>query len=425
MGLQSHRVQGAGASRRRPRRAAGFRCDVKILTLFNDYRQKGSGEYRVVTATQELLSRKGVAATLIMRTSAGLDRGIRRKVRAFARGTYSRAAYDETCGLLDAHRPDVVHVHNLYPLFSPSVLVACRAAGVRTVMTAHNYRHTCPTSHHYRRGKVCDRCLGGREWRCFAHNCRGSLAESFAYGFRAAVARKLRLFQDNTDVVIVGTRFAAGRLAAAGFGAERIVIMPSLGMPVKPGPRGTGRYVAYAGRMTPEKGVGTLLQAARRLPQLEFRIAGDGPLFDELVSGSPDNVRFVGFLDPPRLARFYADALCLAVPSEWFEMRPMVICEAMAHGIPVVASDIGGLGELVEDGVTGLLARPGDPADLAARIGELVHDDARRRDFGDAARRHVLSHHDGDRCFDELMSVYAKALGSAFPKAAVRLRASG
>lgn len=384
---------------------------MKILTLFNDYRQKSSGEYRVVTATQELLSRKGADATLVMRTSEGLDRGMRRKIRAFVRGTYSRVAYREALALLELHEPDVVHVHNLYPLLSPSVLVACRQAGVRTVMTVHNYRHSCPTSHHYRKGRVCEKCVGGREWHCLGSNCRDSLPESFAYAFRAVVARKLRLFLDNIDMLIVGTRFAAQRLEAGGFDSERIVVMPTLGVPVTAQPHSTGSYVAYAGRMTREKGVATLLEAARRLPDLEFRLAGDGPMYDELVSGGPRNARFLGFHDHARMASFYAEALCLAVPSEWFEMRPLVICEAMAHGLPVVSSRIGGLGELVDDGVTGLLFTPGDPDDLAAKVKALADDAGLRHALGAAARERVLRHHHEDRCFDTLMAVYDRALG--------------
>lgn len=386
---------------------------MKILTLFNDYRQKGSGEYHVVTASQELLRRKGADATLVMRSSVGLDRRLRRKVRAFVRGTYSRAAYSETLTLLERHEPDVVHVHNLYPLLSPSVLVACREAGVRTVMTVHNYRHTCPTSHHYRRGAVCEKCVGGHEWQCIARNCRDNLPESFAYGLRALVARKLRLFHDNIDVLIVGTRFAAQRLATAGFDPDRIVVIPSLGVPVAAQPQSTGRYVAYAGRMTREKGVATLLEAARRLPEVDFRLAGDGPMYDKLVSKSPPNVRLLGFLDHATMVTFYSGAVCLAVPSEWFEMRPLVICEAMAHGVPVVASRIGGLGELVLDGVTGLLFEPGDADELSDRIRALVNDNDLRSKLGDAAREAVLREHDEDRCFDHLIAAYQKAMGPA------------
>lgn len=386
---------------------------MKILTLFNDYRQKGSGEYHVVTATQELLRRKGADATLVMRSSVGLDRRLRHKFRAFVRGTYSRAAYGETLALLERHEPDVVHVHNLYPLLSPSVLVACREAGVRTVMTVHNYRHTCPTSHHYRRGRVCEKCVGGHEWQCFARNCRDSLPESFAYGLRALVARKLRLFHDNIDVLIVGTRFAAQRLATAGFDQERIIVIPSLGVPVAAQPLSSGSYVAFAGRMTREKGLATLLEAARLLPGVDFRLAGDGPMYDELVSRSPQNARFLGFLDHATMATFYSGAVCLAVPSEWFEMRPLVICEAMAHGVPVVASRIGGLGELVQDGVTGMLFEPGAADELADKIRALVSDTDLRNQLGAAARDAVLREHDEGRCFDQLMAAYRTAVGHA------------
>jgi len=385
---------------------------VKILTLFNNYRSSRYGEFQVVTAVRRLLERKGVETTLILRSSEGLDGNLRGKVRAFVHGPYSRSAYREVTDLLRIHQPDVVHAHNLYPLLSPSALVACRHANVPTVMSVHNFGLTCPNWHHFHDGQVCERCVGGRELWCVMQNCRGNMPESLGYSLRVSIARKLRLFHRNVDVLLPGTHFAKNRLVAAGFEESRVVVLPNTAASRSITDPASGSYIAFAGRMTQEKGVDTLLEAARQLPDVELRLAGGGPLLDQLQGSRPANATFVGFLDRDQMASFYRHARCLVVSSKWFEMSPMVIPEAMAHGIPVIASRIGGLPELVEDGVTGLLFTPGDVDDLAQKITALLQDPALCRRLGRAAWDKVAHFDNLDQYFDRLMSAYEKALST-------------
>lgn len=392
---------------------------MRVLTLCNDYRSRCNGELRVVTATRELLESRGVENILIVRSSKGLDASLRGKVRAFVSGPYSRAAYREISRSLAELRPDVVHAHNLYPLLSPSVLAACRHAGVPVVMTVHNFALTCPTWHHFHRGRVCERCLGGREYSCLLHNCRGNLLESAAYALRTVVARKLRLFHENVTMLVALTRFAGRRLAAAGFAPERISVLPNPA-PAVGGPSGDpakGEYVAFAGRMSEEKGVGTLLAAIARSPEIELRLAGEGPLRDRLGVAAPANARFAGFLANGDLSEFYRRARFLVVPSLWFEMCPMVILEAMAHGVPVIASRIGGLPELVHDGVTGMLFSPGDEADLARAITALWRDPELCRRLGRAAGEAAAREHGRDAYLDQLMAIYERAMNQPAPEA--------
>ena len=383
---------------------------VKILTLFNNYRSRCNGERQVVMATQELLRRNGLQTLQLLRSSERLEARFRGKVRAFCSGPYSRSAYREVDGVLRGQRPDIVHAHNLYPLLSPSVLVACRRADIPTVMTLHNFGLTCPTLAHFHDGQACEKCLGGREYWCVTKNCRDNLAESIGYGLRAAVARRFGLFHRNVSVFIVGSLFAKNYFAAAGFDEDRISVLPNM-VEVRPqtGPAG-GLYVAYAGRITEEKGIRTLLDAARHLPQIPIRIAGDGPLYPQLVAEAPPNVEFVGFLDREGMMTFYREARCVVVPSGWFEMCPLVILEAMAHGLPVIASRIGGLPELVVNGETGLLFTPSDAEDLAQKIETLYRDPGLCLAFGHSARETVAREYNGYNHFSGLMAVYEKAL---------------
>ncbi len=345
---------------------------MKVLQVNNQYRNLCAGTERVVTDTMALMAEHGVAAKLVMRSSRGLEKSLLGKVRAFASGVYSWSAYKEMVRTLRQECPDVIHVHNLYPLFSPSVLVACRREGIPTVMTLHNYDLTCPIGCHLYRSSVCERCLGGREYWCILRNCRGRVLESVAYALRRAVALRSRVFHRNVSRFIALTHFGKMRMVEAGLAEARISVVPNMVAldhpPVDPS---GGQYAAFAGRMSPEKGVDTLLAAARRLPAASIVLAGDGPCANQLAQGAPSNATFVGRLDHAEMGGLYRRARFVVVPNKWFEMCPLVISGSMSYGLPVIASRIGGLPELVDDGVTGLLFEPGNAEDLAQKMGLL------------------------------------------------------
>ena len=194
---------------------------VRLLQIYNQYRSLFGGEEKVVHRIADLVERNGGEARLLMRSSRGLDESISGKTKAFFSGIYNPFARRDVARYLKTYRPDVTHVHNLYPLFSPAVLTALRQAGIPVVMTVHNHFHTCPTADHLRNGCVCELCVNGREYHCVLQNCRGRITESVGYALRSAAARKLRLFTDNVDVVIALNDFAKERLVRAGFPRER------------------------------------------------------------------------------------------------------------------------------------------------------------------------------------------------------------
>ncbi|HEX4147933.1 MAG TPA: glycosyltransferase, partial [Pirellulales bacterium] len=247
---------------------------MKLLQVYNDYRSFG-GEAGVVSMIADLVERHGGQARLWTRSSKDIESSPAGKIRAFASGIYNFSAARQMREILESDRPDVVHVHNLYPLISPSVLVAAHRAGVPVVMTSHNYMLTCPVVNHLHGGRVCEKCFGGREHWCVLQNCRDNRLESAAYALRSFTARKLGLFRDYVTIHIVLSEFARRRLALAGFDPQRIVVLPNM-VELGPAPRpaAEGRYVAFSGRMMPEKGVGVLLAAAARLPDVPFRLAG-------------------------------------------------------------------------------------------------------------------------------------------------------
>jgi glycosyltransferase involved in cell wall biosynthesis len=309
------------------------------------------------------------------------------KIQAFFSGIYNPFASQEVARFVDHYRPDVAHVHNLYPLFSPSVLSALRRKGIPIVMTVHNHFHTCPTADHLFDGEICEKCVGGREYHCAIQNCRRNVFESLGYTVRSVVARKLRLFTANVTVTIALNEFARGRLLMSGFAPERVVVLPnSVTIQDQPADAHAGRYAMFSGRMCPEKGVATLLEAARRTAEIPVRLFGGGPTLDEHLNDAPENVEFRGQVDTTEIAQAYRGARFLVVPSRWFEGCPLVILEAMSFGLPVIASRIGGLSELVDEGVTGMLFEPGNGEELAGKMVTLWRDPGLCQKMGEAGR---------------------------------------
>jgi glycosyltransferase involved in cell wall biosynthesis len=356
-------------------------------------------------------------------SSAEIDEMRLGRVRAFFSGVYSGRSRRAMRRLLDEQRPDVVHVNNVYPLISPSILVECRRAGVPVVMSVRNHRLVCPNGLHFSRGEVCERCVGGREYACVLRNCEGDLFKSIGYALRSTVARTWRLFHNGVTLFAVLSPFQRERLIAAGFPAERIVVLPNMihsNGAVDPAP--LGDYVAYVGRVSPEKGVETLVAAAARCPDIPFKIAGSTDRMPHLTSSAPSNVAFLGHLDGPSLDAVYRASRVVVLPSTCLETFGLPLAEAMSHGKPVVASRIGGLPSIVHNNVTGLLAEPGDASDLAEKIRALWEQPELCRAMGQAGRAKTLGEYSPDRYYERLMAAYGRAKALATAKATIRLR---
>ena len=360
--------------------------------------------------TAALLTRKGHEGILLSRDSRVLGRGAVGKARAFVCGMYSRAGRRIMASSLRTHRPDLVHIHDVYPFFSPWVLRDCRGEGVPVVMTCHDYRLTCPAATHLSANAVCERCVGGREFWCVLRNCRGSGWESLGYALRSVIARKWRLFLDNVTAYITPTEFVKRRLVAAGFPERRITAVPNMiDAPESGVDPSVNQYVAYVGRITPEKGISTLLASAE-MTGLRVRIAGDPSPMPELVKKAPANVEFLGPLGREDVETLYRSARFLVLPSLWFETFGLVAAEAMSHGVPVIASNMGGLTEVVDDGATGFLFEPGNAEDLANKMSVLWSNAALCRRMGRTAREKVIREYSEDAHYRRLMAVYETAI---------------
>ena len=382
---------------------------MKILVAHNGYRLR-AGEDEVFAAECELLESGGHEVVRFERDNA--DAGA---LAAATSAVWAARSRRDIARVLAAERPDVAHFHNTFPLLSPSVYYACRKAGVPVVQTLHNYRLLCPSAVLYRDGHVCEDCLGrALPWPGVLHRCyRGSAAASATVASMLAVHRALDTWTRTVDAFVALSAFARDKFIAGGLPAERIVVKPNFLATLPPGRSGDGDYVLFAGRLTAEKGVSTLLDAWEGL-DVPLVIAGTGPLEHEVArrvaAWNRDDVRFVGWRPRAEIFELLAGARAAVFPSRWYEGFGMSLLETFASGVPVVASRIGAVAEIVGDGENGVLFAAGDPTDLAAKVTALWNDPATARRLGATARREVEQRYGAERNLEQLTRIYASVL---------------
>jgi glycosyltransferase involved in cell wall biosynthesis len=386
---------------------------MRIVAAHNFYQRPG-GEDEVFAAERELLEERGHEVDTI---TAHNDR-IRDMGRATLAATtlWSRAGYREVRTMLRQRRPDVLHVHNTFPLLSPSIYHAARAEGVPVVQTLHNYRLLCPAATLYRAGKVCTDCLGRAvPWPAAQHGCyQGSRARSSGVVAMLTLHRALGTWTRTVARYVVMTEFGKAIFTKGGLPADRLVVKPHF-LPTDPGPgAGAGGFVLFVGRLTSEKGVETLCAAWDRLAGVPLKVVGDGPLAHVVQAAAMRNagVEWLGQRSRDDVLALMGDAAIVVFPSQWYETFGLVIIESFARGVPVVAANVGGAPELIDDGRTGVLFRSGDAADLARRVSELIAAPAAQRDMRAEARREYESKYTPDRNYERLVGIYHDAIAT-------------
>lgn len=356
---------------------------MKVLLVHNDY-GKYSGEEAVVDKMAGMLPPIGYEVAQLRMTTADARESLMGKIRGFVSGIYCPGGVKAMREAIRRESPDVVNVHNLYPFISPAALKECRKAGVPVVMTVHNFRIMCPTGLFMRDNRPCEMCLErGNEWGCVKYNCEHSRLKSIGYAARNAVARIGRYYRDYVDMFACITDFQRRKLIQAGFSPEKIVVIPN-SMDVPPlTVCEAGNYVAYSGRISREKGVDMIIEAARRHPDIPFKLAG-AVRDTDLVADLPSNVELAGYLSGEKLRDFYANARFFVMASRWYEGFPMTILEAARFAKPMVAPDHGGFTEIIGrgDDAIGILVSPGNSDSLSDAIYELWRSSSKTQQLG-------------------------------------------
>ncbi|MFP6583554.1 MAG: glycosyltransferase [Candidatus Hydrogenedentota bacterium] len=327
---------------------------------------------------------------------------------------YSFESQRKMTALLEAFKPDLVHLHMISHQISPSILPVIRKAGIPIVQTCHEYKLVCPNYKMYieSRNEICERCLGGAyrhavHNRCIKDSLAGSVLAAGAMYFHKAT----QIYEKNIDLFLPSSQFMADKFVEAGIPESKLRHVPNyINLePYQPCYESDG-YVLYMGRLSEEKGIATLLKAKALVPELELVIAGTGPLETELrelcAVNDIKNVRLVGYQEGDALKALISKAAFVVIPSEWYENDPLVTLEAFATGKPVIGAQIGGIPERIQEGETGLLFESGNVEALSVCLQKLS-DTSLCREMGENARTYIEGFSDG--YYDRLMDIYAEA----------------
>jgi glycosyltransferase involved in cell wall biosynthesis len=390
---------------------------MRILVVHNGY-QKHGGEDVVVEAEERLLRAHGHSVVRYRRHNEELrGRGPLDILTAGMQTVWSKASAREVAALLAKEKPGVVHFHNIFPLISPAAYYACEEAGVPVVQTLHNYRLLCPGAYFLRDGRVCEECLGRSvPWPGVVHGCyRESRAATAAVATMIAVHRGMNTWREKVGVYIALSEFARKKFIEGGLPGERIVVKPNFVDP-DPGLKcGAGEYALYVGRLSVEKGLRVLLGAWGQLRgRIPLRIAGDGPLKEEIAAEIKtrglSGVDLLGRLAPSEIVALMQGARFLVLPSVCYENFPLAVAEAFACGLPVIASRLGSMAEIVADGDTGLHVTPGDSAELAAKVDWAWRNPGKLQELGKAGRQEYVSKYGPEQNYKRLIGIFERAI---------------
>lgn len=352
---------------------------MNILMLHNSYQHRG-GEDESYESEVRMLRAEGHSVETIHINNSGIES--KGKFQVALESLWSSSSYDLVDRKLKERAFDVLHVQNFFPQLSPSVYYAARKHGVAVVQTLRNYRLLCPGVYLYRDGQVCEECIGKVvKYPGIMHGCyRGSRLASATVAAMTAFHSVAGTWINSVDLYIALTGFVRDKFIEAGFPEDKVVVKNNFVYPDPGYGGGEGDYALFVGRLSPEKGLDTLLSAWNQLGRnWSLKIAGDGPMSAQVQAfcAEHNNVEWVGAKSRAETADLMGNARVLVFPSQWYETFGRVAMESFAAGTPVIASRLGAMAEICDDGQTGRLFEAGNASDLADKL-RWAHDNPDR-----------------------------------------------
>ena len=386
---------------------------MRILSVHNNYQLRG-GEDESRESEQRILEEMGHQVDVYEDNNDRITEF--NSIHLASRTIWSRESYAAIAQQLRDSSYDLMHVQNFFPLISPSIYYAAKAAGVPVIQTLRNYRLLCPNALFFRDGHVCEDCLGKPiPYPGVLHSCyRGNRAASAATAAMLTVHQTINTWTDKVDLYIALTDFARKKFIEGGFPAEKIMVKPNFVYPDPGAGEGRGGYALFVGRLSVEKGLDTLLEAWKQLKApFPLKIVGKGPLADEVEAAAQQlpNVEWLGSKPMAEVHALMGDAQFLIFPSKWYETFGRVAVEAFAKGTPVIASKIGAIAELIDHGRTGFHFNPGDAADLADKVDWALAHPQELIPMRQAVRTEFETKYTAKENYKQLMKIYQLVCG--------------
>jgi glycosyltransferase involved in cell wall biosynthesis len=389
---------------------------VKVLLVHNAYQQPG-GEDIVFAQEGQMLRDAGHEVICFQRSNWEVEKyhGLH-KITLAKNTVWSSDSRQDFLRVLREQKPDVVHVHNTFMMISASIYSACMEERIPVVQTLHNYRLLCPAATLFRKGKVCEECIGTSLLPSIKYGCyHDSRSTTVVVAAMVAAHRIRRTYDREVTSYIALTNFSRSKFVEGGLPAEKIFVKPNFVDPDPHARTGDGEYALFVGRLSPEKRVSTVLAAWKKLPHgVPIRVVGGGPdrpqLEAQAIKDGLTNVQFMGQLPREKTLAAINNARFLVFSSEWYENFPVTIAEAFACRTPVIASNMGAMKEIVSDGRTGLFFTPGDSEDLAQKVEWAWNHPTKMGAMGVEARAEFESKYTAAKNYPMLMEIYQRAI---------------
>lgn len=371
------------------------------------------GEDQVVINEKELLTAHGDTVSSYTVSNDGIT-GKYSELKVALNVHYSKKSRSTFATQLENLKPDIVHVHNFFPLLTPSIYDACQDAGIPVVQTLHNYRTICPGALLLRDGKICEKCVAGSPYNAVVYKCyRDSAVGSLFVARMVAYHRRHKTWQTKVSRFIALTEFSKSKFIEAGFPENKIQVKPNF---IYSPDRNKGKLqekvhkALFVGRFSQEKGISVLLKGWDSI-EYPLQLAGDGPLFEYYKENNQNElIQFLGIQTNQQISSLLSNSQFLIIPSICYESFGLVVVEAFSHGVPVICSNIGGLSEIVKDGVTGLHFKAGNSLDMANKVAWLVKYPNKCREMGSSARQVYEEKYTSSDNYKSIMNIYTQAI---------------
>lgn len=378
----------------------------KILFVHNSYQHKG-GEDSVVDDEINLLRGNG-HDVFEYRISNDKIKSMS-KLDLLKTTIWSSHSIHDIKKILDKFSPDICHIHNTFPLISPSIYWGLDKKNIPIVQTLHNFRLACPQAMFLREGKICESCLGKIPLQGIVHGCyRDSIAQTAVLSSMLVTHRILGTWKNKVTSYIALNEFCKEKFVSAGIPSEKIKIKPNFVIKTNQEQHDREDYFLYIGRLSKEKGISTLLEAFKNLPNKKLLVAGDGP--EKSILMGHENINCIGHVGKEHIIELLLKAKAIIIPSIWYENFPKIVVEAMAYGAPIIASNIGSLATIIEDNFNGLLFDPNNAESLIKKIDFMDGNKNARLKIGENALDTYEKLYSKQKNYSMLIDIYSDAI---------------
>jgi glycosyltransferase involved in cell wall biosynthesis len=377
-----------------------------ILLVHNKYQYYG-GEDSVVDDELKLLEANGHSVKLYIRDNAEID--TLNSFKVLLNSIWSRRTTHDLDSLIKNSKPDIIHIHNTFPLISPSIYWAANKHNIPIIQTIHNFRLSCMQAMFLRNMKVCEDCLNKTPWRGVLRKCyRSSFLASTSAAVILSLHRLIGTYQNKITTFIALNNFCKRKIIEMGLPKEKIMIKPNfVTLEYSKCQKRNGNPL-FVGRLSEEKGVSILKNLIKSIPGQVFDIVGDGPLKDSLQN--IPNARLLGLVDQAGVYELMQNAPFLMLPSIWYENMPRTLVEAYGNGVPVIASRIGALEELVVHRKTGILFDTGSVESFKEAVVWALQNPNEMNKMGMSAHNMYKMEYSSKANYKILMEIYNKAI---------------